>query len=143
MGDWRDRDSLLADLNEHWDAASSHAQNLTININEATAFNLDWYDGSSMWYAQNAIIAALNDIEGVIAKVVYYHWWFEPHFEILYYMVHHTGGAVNWKSICEAWVKNDFEGKEWTIACIDQMRKLMWNKPFDIKWAAKPDTERE
>ncbi|GAI67826.1 unnamed protein product [marine sediment metagenome] len=51
--------------------------------------------------------------------------------------------ALTWKAICEAWVKNDFEGKEWTIACIDRMRALMWDKPFFIQWAAKPDTSRE
>jgi len=49
---------------------------------------------------------------------------------------------VTWKSICEAWVKNDFEGKEWTIACIDRMRQLMWDKPFSIKWAADPKEEQ-
>lgn len=50
---------------------------------------------------------------------------------------------VTWKAICEAWVKNDFEGKEWTIACIDHMRKLMWDKPFFIQWASKPEQEQE
>lgn len=50
---------------------------------------------------------------------------------------------LTWKKICEAWVKDDFEGKEWTIACIDRMRQLMWDKPFNIQWAAKPDTPRE
>ena len=45
---------------------------------------------------------------------------------------------LTWQKICEAWVANDFEGKEWTIAVIDRMRTLMWDKPFDIKWAASP-----
>jgi hypothetical protein len=48
---------------------------------------------------------------------------------------------LTWKAICEAWVKNDFEGKEWTIAIIDHMRKLMWDKPFYIQWAASPTGE--
>lgn len=51
------------------------------------------------------------------------------------------GAAITWKTICEAWVKNDFEGKEWTIACIDRMRQLMWDKPFKIQWAANPTAE--
>lgn len=54
-----------------------------------------------------------------------------------------TCGGVTWQAICEAWVKSDFEGKEWTIACIDHMRTLMWDKPFSIKWAAKPIEEKE
>ncbi|GAI67812.1 unnamed protein product [marine sediment metagenome] len=55
-----------------------------------------------------------------------------------------TGADATCKTpVGEAWVKNDFEGKEWTIACIDRMRALMWDKPFFIQWAAKPDTSRE
>lgn len=50
---------------------------------------------------------------------------------------------ITWQAICEAWVKDDFAGKEWTVACIDQMRKLMWDKPFDIKWAASPTEKKE
>lgn len=49
---------------------------------------------------------------------------------------------ITWKAICEAWVANDFEGKEWTIACIDRMRVLMWDEPFSIQWAASPNAPR-
>lgn len=48
---------------------------------------------------------------------------------------------ITWRAICEAWVKNDFEGMEWTIACIDRMRTLMWDRPFNIRWAARPTAE--
>ena len=48
---------------------------------------------------------------------------------------------LTWRKICEALVANDFESKEWTIAIIDHMRKLMWDKPFKIMWASKPETE--
>lgn len=51
--------------------------------------------------------------------------------------------GVTWKAICEAWAYNDFEGKEWTIACIDRMRTLMWDEPFSIQWAASPKAPRE
>lgn len=50
--------------------------------------------------------------------------------------------AITWETICEAWVKNDFEGKEWTIACIDRMRTLMWDEPFYVQWSADPDATR-
>lgn len=49
---------------------------------------------------------------------------------------------ITWRAICEAWVANDFEGKEWTIAIIDRMRQLMWDEPFSIKWAANPKEEQ-
>ena len=51
------------------------------------------------------------------------------------------GFELTWQAICEAWVKNDFEGMEWTIAVIDRMRSLMWDKPFKIQWAASPTSE--
>ena len=50
---------------------------------------------------------------------------------------------ITWKSIVEAWAKDDFEGMKWTIATIDHMRKLMWDEPFDIVWAAKPQLPAE
>lgn len=48
---------------------------------------------------------------------------------------------LTWRKICEALVKDDFEGRYWTIAVIDHMRKLIWDKPFKIVWASKPDKE--
>lgn len=46
------------------------------------------------------------------------------------------------QKICEAWAKDDFAGKEWTVACIDRMRTLMWDKPFDIRWATSPTEQK-
>jgi len=51
------------------------------------------------------------------------------------------GAEVTWKSICEAWGTDDFEGASVTIAFIDRMRQLIWNEPFKVLWAAKPETE--
>lgn len=50
-----------------------------------------------------------------------------------------AGGEITWKSIVEAWIKDDFEGRFWTIAVIDRMRQLIWNEPFEISWAARPE----
>lgn len=45
-------------------------------------------------------------------------------------------------AICEAWAKNDFEDRALTIAFIDRMRQLIWDEPFYVKWASRPeDTE--
>ncbi|GAI69053.1 unnamed protein product [marine sediment metagenome] len=46
---------------------------------------------------------------------------------------------LTWKSICEAWLKNDFEGRAPTIAIIDRMRQILWDEPFNIIWAARPE----
>lgn len=48
---------------------------------------------------------------------------------------------LTWRKICEALAKDDFESRYWTIAIIDHMRTLIWNKPFNIIWASKPDKE--
>lgn len=41
--------------------------------------------------------------------------------------------------ICEAWAVNDFEERALTIAYIDRMRQLIWDEPFYIAWAARPE----
>lgn len=56
-----------------------------------------------------------------------------------YFSEHHTG--VTYKSICEAWGKDDFEGRAVTIAFIDRMRQLIWGEPYFVAWAAKPEEE--
>lgn len=46
---------------------------------------------------------------------------------------------LTYQKICEAWGKDDFEGRSVTIAFIDRMRQLIWNEPFSAIWAAKPE----
>lgn len=58
-----------------------------------------------------------------------------------YFLEHHTIGSFDWKSICEAWAKNDFEGRAPTIAFIDRMRQLLWDEPFFVAWAARPEEQ--
>ena len=49
--------------------------------------------------------------------------------------------ALTWKSICEAWIANDFEGRAVTIAVIDRMRQILWDEPFKVVWAARPEQQ--
>lgn len=42
--------------------------------------------------------------------------------------------------ICEAWAKNGFEDRDLTIAFIDRMRQLIWDEPFKVTWAARPES---
>ena len=64
---------------------------------------------------------------------------------VYWYNVHHglfeQETEITWKTICEAWAKNNFEGRAVTIAFIDRMRQLIWDEPFFIAWAAKPEKE--
>jgi len=52
-----------------------------------------------------------------------------------------TGAAeVTWKAIVEAWIKDDFAGRVPTIAVIDRMRQILWDEPFNVQWAARPES---
>lgn len=65
---------------------------------------------------------------------------FYPLSPLEWYLTHGcVAGEVTWKGICEAWLKNDFEGRAPTIAIIDRMRQILWDEPFDITWAARPE----
>ena len=46
---------------------------------------------------------------------------------------------ITWQAIAEAWIKDDFEGRAVTIATIDRMRQILWNEPFYVQWAARPE----
>lgn len=48
---------------------------------------------------------------------------------------------VTWKSIVEAFMKNDYEGRVWIIGVIDRMRQILWNEPFNLTFAARPEGE--
>lgn len=56
--------------------------------------------------------------------------------------LYHKEATVTWQAICEAWVKDDFEGRFWTIGIIDRMRQIMWDEPFDLTWAARPEERK-
>lgn len=62
-----------------------------------------------------------------------------PHY--IPYLWEHCAGKMTAKEICEAWAKNGFEERALTIAFIDRMRALIWDEPFYIKWAARPESE--
>ncbi|MBA7474037.1 hypothetical protein ES707_09384 [subsurface metagenome] len=65
---------------------------------------------------------------------------FSPLSPLEWYLTHGcVEAAVTWKGICEAWLKDDFEGRAPTIAIIDRMRQILWDEPFNITWAARPE----
>lgn len=64
----------------------------------------------------------------------------DPDYSVLW-CLKNIGKQITWRSICEAWAANDFEGRMVTIAFIDRMRQLLWNEPYSAQWAARPETE--
>lgn len=63
-----------------------------------------------------------------------YDYWHNVHWGLYY-----QEASISWQSICEAWIKDDFEGRAWTIGIIDRMRQKIWNEPYDLQWASKPE----
>jgi len=88
------------------------------------------------------LLSSVNSLNVVFTYLIMRNPPYTPKFGILYWLNHFVEAEVTWKSICEAWVKNDFEGRFWTIGIIDRMRQIMWDEPFDLTWAARPE-ERE
>lgn len=63
--------------------------------------------------------------------------------ECLYWSAQEGGDAdpyiLTATKICEAWAKDEFDDRALTIAYIDRMRQLIWNEPFFVAWAARPE----
>ncbi|GAG91422.1 unnamed protein product, partial [marine sediment metagenome] len=69
-------------------------------------------------------------------------WWWTS--RIFDWIVENMDGdgepyVLTWQKIVEVWYANDFEARTVTIACIDRMRQLIWDEPFNVIWAAKPE----
>jgi len=61
--------------------------------------------------------------------------------DMIYFLDTFAGGEVTWQSIVEAWMVNDYEGRTWTIGVIDKMRQILWDEPFNLTFAARPEQE--
>jgi len=71
---------------------------------------------------------------------------FYPYGALYYYLMNcipeiSEPEPITWKDIVEAWIKDDFEGRAVTVACIDRMRQLIWDEPFYVAWAARPEEQ--
>jgi len=106
----------------------------------ASGFFIDaeyWRAGMNWSKSLESLIDGCQALGTAIDVMYLYNNLYDPKYAVPYYLKYHVG--VTWKSICEAWVKDDFEGRFWTIGIIDRMRQIMWNEPFDITWAARPE----
>ncbi len=106
-----------------------------------SAYNLGQHGGIG-WVAI-ANRAVLDDLIEAMQYFVYGH---TSSFSYTMWSTVHTGlynkeAEITWRSIVEAWSMNDFEGAGVTIAFIDRMRQLIWDKPFYALWAAKPEQQ--
>jgi len=64
--------------------------------------------------------------------------------ECLYWAAQEGDGGEPYEltseKICLAWAKDGFIDRALTIAFIDRMRQLIWDEPFFVAWAARPET---
>lgn len=131
--DWSTAEAALADLVDTYTYADDRW------------YWADWhYISGRMWFDGANYVNALGDaleatrqlgycVKALIRKDVTY----SPNYLLPYYLTNYAG--ITWESIVEAWVKDDFKGRFWTIGVIDRMRQIMWDEPFDITWAARPE----
>lgn len=138
-------------------AISDKILKVAVGYYNANAFWLDGQAEHTVWsyshYQEVAhepwsgFILELRNTVYLLEDAVYYliyHSATQPDYYNLYYILRFFDEQeLSWRSICEALVANDFEGKYWTIAIIDRMRQLIWDKPFSIKWAANPTEGKE
>jgi len=116
--------------------------NAWIDINAAWAFWNDPNDHSAIQRTLFALQHTLDGVECIIgrsyspANVNY----LDKALVAAWQYTEEKFPETTWESICEAWIKNNFEGRKWTIAFIDQMRKIIWDEPYDIRFAEEPTT---
>ena len=84
-----------------------------------------------------SICDALSAILAGIGGLNLYNGAYDPSYTVPYYFKNYAD--TTWQLIVKAWVQNDFEGRDWTIAVIDRMRQILWDEPFSITWAARPE----
>ncbi len=111
-----------------WSGGSGHAADVW---DDAPFFDDD-FAYTKFWFAaneagalfnlsrcMNLVIARCDYLEGLIGAV-------EP-------------AEITWQAIVNAWIKDDFEGRGVTIAVIDRMRQIIWDEPFYVNWASRPE----
>lgn len=139
-------DDAFADLSGSYAAAKLARERALYNAQAAYAGASDPVDKLHFGYATYAI-EQLCLCLSMVADITASDYLHSHLYESIYWGNKDVAAPpeyeLTWQKICEAWVANDFEGMEWTIACIDRMRQLMWDKPFSIKWASKPDSQRQ
>lgn len=133
--DWTNKDEVMQFINYCYTSCKTYRDDAAAWFTDAVFDNYK----SNKTEAIAALIAGCRSLNNAVWYLNTYSGWPDYMYGVPHYLEYHSG--ISWKAICEAWVKDDFEGKEWTIACIDHMRKLMWDKPFKIVWASKPEAE--
>jgi len=99
-------------------------------------------------YIATYVVNNRNALLQLIESMQWFIYGYTTSYNYVYWRNVHLGlyenvPEITWKTIVEAWAKDDFEGRFWTIATIDRMRQIMWNEPFNVMWAARPEEQEK
>ena len=135
MANWKDKDTCFNSL--LWGLGYAKTKQ---GIAHAWLTDAEWrWADNEDHEAIGSLITATRALAFAVSGYVIYDDFFDPPYALAYYLKNHVESEITWKAICEAWVKDDFEGRFWTIGIIDRMRQIMWDEPFDLTWAARPE----
>ncbi len=128
----------LADIKQGGLYAETYSQMAIVHLNTADDF-LDAFD------ERNAIRELIHACFDIVVGVRYNAYAFGDYSSspALWWWLDNCAGGdeLTWQSICVAWAKDDFEGAPFTIAFIDRMRQLIWDEPFFVAWASRPEEQ--
>ncbi|GAG78716.1 unnamed protein product, partial [marine sediment metagenome] len=137
MGYFDSRDELLDRLDSHYSTAQSkYYSSITSQGNAYTH-----YVGGEFWDCIYDILLSLMYTNDAIGYLAFQSSGCLREADIIHYLDKFAGGEITYKEICEAWGKDDFEGRVATIAFIDRMRQLLWDEPYQVLWAKKPEEQ--
>ena len=133
--DWLTREDCWQNLLDNYASAKNYRAAAETYIWSA----LDYWDEGNLSAAIYDLCVGVLYHNNALSYLVMYNPYFAPSYGILYWINQHAD--VTYQSICEAWGRNDFEGRAPTIAFIDRMRQLLWDEPYSAVFAAKPEDE--
>ena len=140
--------SLLSEINTlgSW---ANESRLLLHNVED----NLDWRTVSAYDLTKNGgigYIAFYNRLvlSELIESVQWFVYGYASSFNYSYWPdiligLYHQGAGEPYEltaeKICLAWAADNFQARALTIAFIDRMRQLIWDEPFFVAWAARPE----
>ena len=125
-------ESEFGEARDHWSDAITQANWAVTKYQQAD------YNAALSW-----IISATQSNTQCLGHLMDYNYPDSGDFSIVSFLENHTIAEADpfeltWQAICEAWLADDFAGRAPTIAIIDKMRQILWDEPFNIQWAARP-----
>jgi len=137
MSYWDTQEGLINELNQDWTTAvycngEAYKQYELAKVYLALPHTLE-----NLYIAAYKIIGVIDYYDQVHRKQLRTAAGRTPVVDLIYFLQNYCG--VSAKSICEAWAKDNFKDRALTIAFIDRQRELLWNEPFNIQWAARPE----